>query len=165
MFRSISSVAHASFHLDPQKEPSKTVGVASGKILDGELPGELDYFKYAAGGSGKRKAGGDSAKVVKKRKVDEEEEEDVDMDEQEEPDDTEDAPSKPRQRIVAKGSNPPAHADTFNELVERYQMSTLLLSNLTRYGYTDPTGIQSYGIPILLEVFQTFFHLYCAHIH
>ncbi|KAJ7837179.1 P-loop containing nucleoside triphosphate hydrolase protein [Mycena olivaceomarginata] len=133
------------------KEPSKTVGVASGKTLDGELPGELDYFKYAAGGSGKRKAGGDSAKVVKKRKVDEEEEEDVDMDEQEEPDDTEDAPSKPRQRIVAKGSNPPAHADTFNELVERYQMSTLLLSNLTRYGYTDPTGIQSYGIPILLE--------------
>ncbi|KAF7324351.1 DEAD-box ATP-dependent RNA helicase 57 [Mycena venus] len=134
------------------KEPPKTLGAAGGTVLSGELPGELDYFKYAAGGSGKRKADGDGAKVVKKRKVDEEEDEDEDMDtDEEEEGDAEDGPSRPRQRIVAKGSNVPPHCDTFNELVERYQMSTLLLSNLTQHGYTHPTGIQSYGIPILLE--------------
>ncbi|KAJ7275529.1 P-loop containing nucleoside triphosphate hydrolase protein [Mycena haematopus] len=132
------------------KEPPKTLGTASGKILNGELPGELDYFKYAAG---KRKAKGEGAKAVKKRKLDEEVEEDQDMnmDEEEEQADDEEAPSRPRQRIVAKGSNVPTHADTFDELVERYQMSTLLLSNLAHNGYTHPTGIQSYGIPILLE--------------
>ncbi|KAF7340090.1 DEAD-box ATP-dependent RNA helicase 57 [Mycena venus] len=134
------------------KEPPKTLGAAGGTILSGELPGELDYFKYAAGGSGKRKADSDGAKVVKKRKVDEEEDEDEDMDtDEEEEGDAEDGPSRLRQRIVAKGSNVPPHCDTFNELVERYQMSTLLLSNLTQHGYTHPTGIQSYGIPILLE--------------
>ncbi|KAF8213622.1 P-loop containing nucleoside triphosphate hydrolase protein [Mycena galopus ATCC 62051] len=134
------------------KEPPKTVSAAGGKFLDGELPRELDYFQYAAGGSGKRKAEGDGAKVVKKQKVDEEEE-DEDEEEAEEAGDAEDAdtPSRPRQRIVAKGSNVPVHADTFNELVERYQMSTLLLSNLVQHGYAHPTGIQSYGIPILLE--------------
>ncbi|KAJ6519336.1 P-loop containing nucleoside triphosphate hydrolase protein [Mycena sanguinolenta] len=135
------------------KEPPKTVGPASGKHLNGELPGELDYFKYAAGGSGKRKTDGDG-KVVKKRKLNEEEEEEEAQDvdeEEEEADDAEDAPARQKQRIVAKGSNVPTHADTFNELVERYQMSTLLLSNLVHNGYTHPTGIQSYGIPILLE--------------
>ncbi|KAJ6626910.1 P-loop containing nucleoside triphosphate hydrolase protein [Mycena sp. CBHHK59/15] len=122
----------------------------SEKVLDGELPGELDYFKYAAGGSGKRKAEGDrtTAKALKKRKVEEEEE-----NEGSEADDEDGAetPPRPRHRIVAKGSNVPDHVDTFKALVERYQMSTLLLSNLTTSGYIQPTGIQSYGIPILLE--------------
>ncbi|KAJ7022024.1 P-loop containing nucleoside triphosphate hydrolase protein [Mycena alexandri] len=128
------------------KKPAKSGPVE--KLLDGELPGELDYFKYAAGGSGKRKADSEgTAKALKKRKV-EEEEEDQDMEEEEEADDT---PSRPRQRVVTKGSNIPSHADTFHELVERYQLSSLLLSNLTTYGYTQPTGIQSYGIPILLQ--------------
>ncbi|KAJ6501555.1 P-loop containing nucleoside triphosphate hydrolase protein [Mycena vitilis] len=133
------------------KEPPKSVGATSEKIADGELPGELDYFKYAAGGSGKRKADGNGAAVpaVKKRKVDQDDDED--MEEQEEDEDEQDAPSGSRQRVVAKGSNVPAHADTFNELVERYNMSSLLLSNLDTHGYAHPTGIQSYGIPILLE--------------
>jgi ATP-dependent RNA helicase DDX52/ROK1 len=130
-----------------QKEPLKSVAV---KIQHGELPGELDYFKYAAGG--KRKADGDATTAVKKRKVEEVEDEDEDMDEEEEADAVDDTPSRPRQRVVTKGANVPAHADTFTELVERYQMSSLLLSNLSLHGYTHPTGIQSYGIPILLEV-------------
>ncbi|KAJ6569670.1 P-loop containing nucleoside triphosphate hydrolase protein [Mycena capillaripes] len=141
------------------KEPPKSVGGAAGKTLDGELPKELDYFKYAAGGSGKRKADGEgtAVKATKKRKVEEEEDEDqdmdmdVDVDEEEEANATQDTPSRLRQRVVTKGSDVPAHAETFNELVERYQMSSLLLSNLTAHGYTHPTGIQSYGIPILLE--------------
>ncbi|KAJ7785769.1 P-loop containing nucleoside triphosphate hydrolase protein [Mycena metata] len=131
------------------KEPAKSRPIE--RLVDGELPGELDYFKYAAGGSGKRKADSEGvAKALKKRKV-EEEEEDQDMEEDEEETEADDTPSRPRQRVVAKGSNIPSHTDTFQELVERYQMSSLLLSNLTTYGYTQPTGIQSYGIPILLE--------------
>ncbi|KAJ7456507.1 P-loop containing nucleoside triphosphate hydrolase protein [Mycena latifolia] len=140
------------------KENPKSAGPTSEKNLDGELPGELDYFKYAPGGSGKRKADGDGAatKALKKRKVEDEEEEEQDEEEDEDSevdaaDDTEDTPSRPRQRVVAKGTNVPAHADTFNELAERYQMSSLLLSNLSHQGYTHPTGIQSHGIPILLE--------------
>ncbi|KAJ7139579.1 P-loop containing nucleoside triphosphate hydrolase protein [Mycena epipterygia] len=139
------------------KEAPKTVGAIPEKILDGELPGELDYFKYAPGGSGKRKAGGDgSAKPLKKRKVEEDEEEDEDEDDDEnaddaDADDADATPSGQRQRVVAKGTNVPEHADTFKALAERYQISSLLLSNLTLYGYNHPTGIQSHGIPILLE--------------
>ncbi|KAJ7601683.1 P-loop containing nucleoside triphosphate hydrolase protein [Mycena polygramma] len=125
------------------KELPKSVGATSEKIADGELPGELDYFQ----------ADGDGAAVpaVKKRKVDEDDDEDMEEEEEHEDEDEKDAPSRPRQRVVAKGSNVPAHADTFNELVERYNMSSLLLSNLNTHGYAHPTGIQSYGIPILLE--------------
>ncbi|KAJ6604147.1 P-loop containing nucleoside triphosphate hydrolase protein [Mycena vulgaris] len=135
------------------KEAPKSVGPTSEKIVDGELPGELDYFKYAPGGSGKRKADGDGAapKALKKRKVEEEEEEDEDEEDDEDEDDTAETPSSTRQRVVAKGTDVPAHADTFKALAERYQMSSLLLSNLTLQGYNHPTGIQSYGIPILLE--------------
>ncbi|KAJ7102415.1 P-loop containing nucleoside triphosphate hydrolase protein [Mycena belliarum] len=142
------------------KEAPKSVRPVSEKILDGELPGELDYFKYAPGGSGKRKADSDgaAAKALKKRKVEEEEEQDDEEDEDADEDDDEDVadgaegtPSKTRQRVVAKGANVPEHADTFAAMAERYQMSSLLLSNLAAQGYAHPTGIQSYGIPILLE--------------
>ncbi|KAK7064659.1 DEAD-box ATP-dependent RNA helicase 57 [Favolaschia claudopus] len=133
------------------KAPGKTQTPSKANLADGELPKELDYFKYAAGGSGKRKTEGGGPDVVKKRKVSEEEDEPDSASEDLEENEAEDAPQRPRQRIVAKGSNVPAHADSFTELAERYQMSSLLLSNLDRYGYIYPTGIQSYGIPILLE--------------
>jgi ATP-dependent RNA helicase DDX52/ROK1 len=97
------------------------------------------------------------AKALKKRKVEEEDESDEEEEEEEEEaDGVEDTPSRPRQRVVAKGTNVPAHADTFNALAERYHLSSLLLSNLALQGFTQPTGIQSYGIPILLEVFAVF---------
>ncbi|KAJ7630471.1 P-loop containing nucleoside triphosphate hydrolase protein [Roridomyces roridus] len=130
------------------KEIPKSVATTS-QLPDGELPKELDYFKYAAGGSAKRKANGGDGKAAKKRKVEEEPDEDEDEEEHEDVD--EDAPPTIRQRVVAKGSNVPPHAETFEALVERYQMSSLLLSNLTANGYKHPTGIQSHGIPILLE--------------
>lgn len=142
-----------------QKETSKSVAVTSAKVLEGELPKELDYFKYAAGGSGKRKADGDgtAAKASKKRKVEDEDEKDSDdSDDEEDADDVEKAPPGIRQRVVTKGANVPAHAETFSALAERYQMSSLLLSNLALHGYDHPTGIQSYGIPILLEVHSPF---------
>ncbi|KAJ7293807.1 P-loop containing nucleoside triphosphate hydrolase protein [Mycena rebaudengoi] len=141
------------------KETPKSVRPATVKAQDGELPSELDYFKYAPGGSGKRKADGNATttNAPKKRKVEEDAEEQTGDEEDEEdendnldPDD-QPRPSRLRQRVVAKGSTVPMHVDTFDELAERYQMSSLLLSNLARNGYAHPTGIQSYGIPILLE--------------
>ncbi|EIM83505.1 P-loop containing nucleoside triphosphate hydrolase protein [Stereum hirsutum FP-91666 SS1] len=132
---------------------------------EGELPAELDFFKYAKGGSGtKRKAASasgeaeSSVRMGKKRKTseDSEEEDDEDDDEDEEDDeedkeDHDDAPLRPKQRVTAKGSNVPAAADTFEDLAKRYHIPPLIVSNIAEYGYQYPTGIQSHGIPILME--------------
>ncbi|KAG5729796.1 ATP-dependent RNA helicase CHR1 [Termitomyces sp. T112] len=126
---------------------------ATSSANNDELPAELDFFKYAQGGSGKRKSSGNEDELKgKRRKV-----EDVDMD-------NDDAAEKDwegvlheassngsKQRVVAKGSNVPGHADSFSALKDRYQLSLHILQNLTQNGYIHPTGIQSYGIPILLE--------------
>ena len=46
----------------------------------------------------------------------------------------------------------PQPVDTFEELRERFGVASHLLQNLAQVGYRIPTGIQSHGIPILLEV-------------
>jgi ATP-dependent RNA helicase DDX52/ROK1 len=58
----------------------------------------------------------------------------------------------PRHRVTIKGKNAPGRADTFKELRDRYHIHSQLMDNLERYGYEHPTGIQSTGCPILLEV-------------
>ena len=58
----------------------------------------------------------------------------------------------PRQRVTIKGNNAPKRADTFKELHDRYRIHSQLMNNLKRYDYEHPTGIQSAGCPILLEV-------------
>ena len=58
----------------------------------------------------------------------------------------------PRHRVTTKGDNVPMHAETFDALRERYGISSHLLQNLSEHGYKRPTGIQSYGVPILMEV-------------
>lgn len=133
---------------------------------EGELPAELDFFKYAKGGSGtKRKAAGTSGeaesglRMGKKRKTSEDTEEEDDEDDEEDEEDEEkdkedhdDAPLRPKQRVTAKGSNVPAAADTFEDMAKRYHIPPLIMSNIAEYGYQYPTGIQSHGIPILMEV-------------
>lgn len=57
-----------------------------------------------------------------------------------------------RHQVKTKGSNVPAHFETFEELRARYSLPSHVASNLERYGYSGPTSIQSYAIPILLEV-------------
>ncbi|KAF7306508.1 hypothetical protein MIND_00442100 [Mycena indigotica] len=133
------------------KAPTKTkISPATQAVATGALPAELDYFKYAPG---KRKSETDGNAVVKKRKTTHESESDEEsLDEEAEGTEEETgAPARPRQRIVAKGSNVPEPVETFAALAERYQVSSLILSNLNTYGYHHPTGIQSHGIPILLE--------------
>ncbi|KAG5646061.1 hypothetical protein DXG03_004484 [Asterophora parasitica] len=129
---------------------------ATSGVPEGELPSELDFFKYAQGGSGKRKAAGDASGNAedpkgKRRKVgdDEEEEEGEDDEEEDEADTQTSAVSK--HRVTAKGSNVPQNVDSFLALKDRYNIPSHIISNLSENGYTQPTGIQSYGIPILLE--------------
>ena len=107
---------------------------------------ELDFFKYAKGGTNKRKASEQAEQEVKKQKTSRDSEDEVE--------DDEDDPAlvMPKHRVTAKGSRVPEHVDSFDALNDRYQVSPRLLTNLSDNGYTHPTGIQSYGIPILLEV-------------
>ncbi|KAG6919556.1 hypothetical protein DXG01_004219 [Tephrocybe rancida] len=135
------------------KATSKKQQVAPSKNA-GELPAELDFFKYAQGGSGKRRsAPGDGEPQKKRRRVEDVEDEDEDEDEVAEEEDvsSEAVSSVPKHRVIAKGSNVPEHVDSFLALRERYQLPSHMLANLAQNGYSHPTGIQSYGIPILLE--------------
>ncbi|KAI0252723.1 P-loop containing nucleoside triphosphate hydrolase protein [Lactifluus subvellereus] len=129
------------------------------RLKDGELPAELDFFKYATAGAPKRKPsrsdGEDHATRKRRRKEEEvdsknanaEDEEDSDSDVAKQSTD----PPMPRHRVTAKGTNVPERADTFEELQSRYHIHSQLMVNLKRYGYEHPTGIQSSGCPILLE--------------
>jgi ATP-dependent RNA helicase DDX52/ROK1 len=129
----------------------------------GELPPELDFFKYAQGSVPKRRAAETSASVpgeegdanddwerpnAKRLKINDE---DGDTTLKQGKDG-----SFPhlmqRHRVATRGSNVPTHADSFEELRKRYSVSPLLLGNLSKYEYTHPTAIQSYCMPILLEV-------------
>ncbi|KAH9836593.1 P-loop containing nucleoside triphosphate hydrolase protein [Rhodofomes roseus] len=129
-------------------------GKAVARPADGDLPAELDFFKYAQGGSSKRSlkadgeeggnANGEPSDRRKKRKLN-----DGDAEEAEQSD--EDDPPMPRHRVTAKGSNVPDHIESFQQMQERYQTPPYLLANLTQSGYKRPTGVQSHGIPILME--------------
>ena len=110
---------------------------------------ELDFFKYAQSGSSKRKSITEEPEN-KKRKVDF-----VEGGEAETGEENEDAQSRisaPKHRVIAKGSNVPECIETFAALKDRYPIPSHLLANLSQNGYAQPTAIQSYGIPILLEV-------------
>ncbi|KAI0762573.1 P-loop containing nucleoside triphosphate hydrolase protein [Fomes fomentarius] len=133
------------------KKGMETKASTSTRSLEGELPPELDFFKYAQGCSTKRKArdgdGRDADPKGKKRRV----EEDEDEEEEEATEDIADDPPLPRHRVTTKGNNVPEHVETFKALRERYTISSHLMQNLAQSGYKHPTGVQSYGIPILME--------------
>lgn len=128
---------------------------ASVRSQEGELPTELDFFKYAQNGSGKRKATTPGKLESKKRKVDfaKGDEEKAGMGEEE--DNGHSQALAPKHRVITKGSNVPECLDTFPALKDRYQIPSQLMTNLSQNGYVQPTAIQSYGIPILLEVGRT----------
>ncbi|OCH92695.1 P-loop containing nucleoside triphosphate hydrolase protein [Obba rivulosa] len=133
-------------------KPSNDKGKAVAKAPEGELPAELDFFKYAQGGTSKRKTSGnehkdsndDERSNAKKPRLDNEENGEEGAEEG-------DDPPMPRHRVTTKGSNVPEHVDSFQALHERYNLSKRLLTNLAESGYKRPTGIQSHGIPILME--------------
>ena len=123
-------------------------GKSVDKPADTELPAELDFFKYAQGvaGAEKRKSLDHvDSQSKKKAKI----EEVIDHSDEEQM-----ATTVPRQRITTKGNHVPAPVESFDDLRTRYNVSSRLLSNVSQCGYREPTGIQSYGMPILLEASQ-----------
>jgi len=136
----------------------KSCKTDTGQKPTAELPPDLDFFKYA---QGKRKTGDALGKGVepesKKRKTNEEEPEPSDEAKGDNGGDAQPRTSAvPKHRVNVKGVNVPAPAETFQDLGVRYNLPSLILSNLAQNGFTHPTGIQSHGIPILLEV-RSFF--------
>lgn len=128
------------------KTLDKGKGVAA--AASSELPPELDFFKYAPGGSGSIKRKEDTEKddtPRKKPRVVDDVHEHAD-------DSSQPSTSMPRQRVTAKGSDVPEAIESFEELSTRYDVAPRLLANLAESGYNHPTGIQAHGIPILLEV-------------
>ncbi|KAI0063196.1 P-loop containing nucleoside triphosphate hydrolase protein [Artomyces pyxidatus] len=120
---------------------------------DGQLPTQLDFFKYAQAGPSKKRKGAEAglshADGLKRRKAEESEDEEGDDADVDMPPNS--APPIPRHKVTTKGSNVPPPADTFEALKERYNVPSHLMSNLLQYGYTAPTAIQSYASPILLD--------------
>ena len=129
---------------------------------NGELPAELDFFKYAAAGPSKRnpsesEAEGHAKKKRRKRENSIEHGEDLNVKDHD--DGASDVgseqgttPPMPKHRVTAKGKNVPERINAFKELQDRYHIASQLMVNLERNGYRYPTGIQSSGCPILLEV-------------
>ncbi|KAK0481586.1 P-loop containing nucleoside triphosphate hydrolase protein [Armillaria novae-zelandiae] len=139
------------FQNDVQRFNSKTVSSSSTKEGNSSLPTELDFFKYAQGGTGKCKTDVvPDGRQPKKRKVEDVSEEDENDDEPTRRRDVQKTPIH-RHRVTSKGNDVPEPVDSFEQLIERYNISSLLNANLSKSGFMEPTGIQSYGIPILLE--------------
>jgi ATP-dependent RNA helicase DDX52/ROK1 len=194
------SIKSSYTHPYGQPAPSKPSTLTILQLQNGELPPELDFFKYAesrtntdAKGKGKEKApenkrdkkskgGGTSieehAKSHKRKRKDggdgtETEEDVMDVDGNEggpvdlcyrlrdtqiqmshlDPKEASTSTSTPiAHRITATGSNVPSPITSFEDLSERYNVPSRLLQNVSQNGYITPTGIQSQGVTILLEV-------------
>ena len=129
---------------------------------DGELPAELDFFKYAAAGPSKRNPSEPKAEDhARKRRKGENSVEDPNAKDNDDGasglgSEQGTTPPMPKHRVTAKGKNVPERINTFKELQDRYHIASQLMVNLERNGYKYPTGIQSSGCPILFEVSPPF---------
>lgn len=108
----------------------------------GELPAQLDFFRYAQNTTERRKRSPENSHA-KKRKVEDNEDEAFQ--------DAQDLTQTTAHRVKTKGTNIPRCIASFEEL-RNYSIPAHLYPNLASSGYKSPTGIQSYCIPILLAV-------------
>jgi len=133
----------------------KQHSVPSLNTESGQLPSELDFFKYAKAGPSKRKATSVSDSSRKRARSLEGEYNDgnkADVDGNEGRAGVEGSGRKQlRQRVTAKGQDVPSATESFGIMKERYDVPGHLMSNLEKYGFVHPTGIQSHGCAILLE--------------
>lgn len=122
------------------------------------LPSELDFFKYSQSTQPKRKADDTSTSKLasrKRRKVLSEgaqlesDEDDSDVGGKGGEDD-----HVPGHRVTVKGRDAPAAISSFMKMKERYNIAGHVMANLEKFGFERPTGIQSHGCPILLEVWM-----------
>ncbi|CAE6491362.1 unnamed protein product [Rhizoctonia solani] len=128
-------------------ESSKSVKSSTQDLVPGQLPPELDFFKYAkAAPSG---SASESAAPLRPTKAKE---------------DNESAQGKKRKRggedrkqslvkhrVTLSGDSVPSPITEFEDLTSRYKIPQRLLQNIENCGYDSPTGIQAHGIPVLLE--------------
>ena len=145
-------------------QPNNTSGKEP-LIASGKLPPELDFFKYTHGG--KRKAAENHARSESEEFHDNREGPDTkrmraDSEGEDELGGNTSSRSTGRHRVATKGCDIPACIDSFEELGKRYRLSSLLFTNLAKNGYEHPTAIQSYGIPVLLEVGRSYATLFFA---
>jgi ATP-dependent RNA helicase DDX52/ROK1 len=119
----------------------------------GELPSELDFFKYSRNSTGKRKQQGPlfEQNQDKRRKVDGQYG-DPDQDIAEPDKSQVEEMRKTKHRVTSKGKNIPDAVDTFEGLTDKYRIPSQLHQNLSKSGYKYPTSIQSHAAPILLKV-------------
>jgi len=111
----------------------------------GEIPLELDFFKYAPRSNAKRKSSDSTHQEGKKRKIHHEEGDGINTSQVEE-----DTPARIH-RVATKGTSVPPHIESF-ETLKTYSIPSHLLLNLASSGYTKPTSVQAYCVPILLKV-------------
>ena len=121
------------------------------------LPAKLDFFKYTQDAGQKRKLQSDElvGGLKKQRKQNGGSEDEGDEGGHSDVDSAVGVEERPVTRwhqVKTKGLNMPPHFESFEELQTRYSLASHLSSNLEKYGYSRPTSIQSYAIPILLEV-------------
>ncbi|KAG8717061.1 RNA-dependent ATPase rok1 [Ceratobasidium sp. 395] len=134
-----------------------TAGGGSGKhsskhtvdAKPGQLPSELDFFKYA-----KAAPGGSTveAPITEGNTRLESEDEETSSNRAKKRKRDEEVPSRQsKHRVTTSGRDIPAPISEFEELSTRYDLPKRLIQNLENYGYDAPTGIQAHGIPVLLE--------------
>jgi len=133
------------------------------------LPPELDFFKYdkgapvtSAGDKGKSKKRSERDSSASGSDDEEDRSEDSDNSElghaykkRKVADETVDSRVPAAHRVATKGRDVPAPLESFASLKDRYDVPSRILSNLDECGYKVPTGVQEYGVPILLEVRYT----------
>ncbi|CAE6495550.1 unnamed protein product [Rhizoctonia solani] len=116
-------------------------------LAPGQLPPELDFFKYAkAAPSGSTS---ESAAPVKPTKAKEEAE--STQGKKRKRGNEERKESLLKHRVTSSGENVAPPITEFEDLSSRYKVPQRLLQNIENCGYDCPTGIQAHGIPVLLE--------------
>lgn len=120
----------------------------------GDLPTELDYFKYARSSSEKRKY---SSIPTQQQNVEWKGDEDEDDDHVAEQ--SQEAKSLiAKHRVTVKGNDIPNPVGSFEVLREKYHISNQLFQNLSKSGYRHPTSIQSHAVPIMMNVRSSLIH-------
>ena len=141
-----------------QKSSASNRNVQSaGKAKDDYLPADLDFFKYTHDAGHKRKIQPDDSGSGRKKRRKTEGDSGIEHEHHSDAGSVVNAEEEPvtrRHQVKTKGSNVPSHFESFEELRTRYSLPSHISLNLEKYGYLRPTSIQSYAIPILLEVCQ-----------
>ncbi|KAH7340510.1 P-loop containing nucleoside triphosphate hydrolase protein [Rhizoctonia solani] len=128
-------------------EGSKNPKSDTRDLVPGQLPPELDFFKYAKAAPG----GSASESVIPSRPAKAKEEAEIAQGRKRKRSDGERKESLPKHRVTSSGDNVPSPIAEFEDLSPRYMIPQRLLQNIEKCGYDSPTGIQAHGIPVLLE--------------